>query len=287
MMLIAYSMPALTSLALTATQAGAAFLGSTEDGLTDTLPARVARLQWMTAAGQVIADHITLSLRLSVSKAYRVACVLGLTLPIGTKVRAELYDAHSGGALVAAITTRTQELPDGTVGAWFVWPSGTPASIRLDVLVYNDVAGSASIGIETVFEIGEIAVMPAIEVAHESDWSDERIDPSESVMTRDSQPATVGRVAYRKLDATLSASGAAAARGGGLSDGMDWSKLRRTFEADARVMAIPRWRNDALAIDLDWVAQSALYGTARMGAIVHLGGDVYGAQVAFIEAPAN
>lgn len=287
-MLIGYSMPAIASLALTSTQAGAAFLGTTSDGLTDTLPARVARLQWMTAAGQVLADNLRLSLRLSgANQAYRAVCVLGLTLPVGTQIRAELYDGHTGSTLVGGITTRAVQISDGSTGAWFVWPSTVAASNRLEIVIYNDVLGVAAIAAGAVFEIGEIAVMPALEIQVESDWSDDLVDPSESALTRDSQPATVGRLAYRKIEATLSADGAAAARGGGLAGGMDWSKLRRAFEADGRVMAIMRWRNDALAIDLAWVAQTALYGTARMSPIQHLGGDVYSAAVTFVEAPAN
>jgi hypothetical protein len=286
MMLFGYSMPVVQSVGYAASQAGGGFLGSTSDGIADGIPARRARLQWMAVAGG-LGDHMRLPIMLGGAPVQlRIICVLGLTLPAGVRVDVDLVNGHAGLDVVATLSARAVRFADGTVGAWFVFPDTVAPVNRVDVVLFNDVSGAASIAAGAVFEIGEVAAMPAIDIEIERDWGDERIDPTESELSRDSQPLSVGRQSYRRYEVTLVADAASAVRGGGLAGGMDWNRLRSSCGADARVIAVPRWRTPSGAVDPTALHATALYGTARFGRVSHLGGDYYNAPVVFQEAPA-
>ncbi len=286
MLLLGYAMPTVLSVSYAATQSGGGFLGATSDGLTDGIPARKARLQWMSVAGNT-SDHIRVSILLNgANVALRAVCVLGLTLPVGVRVQIDLISGHAGLNIVAQISSRAVRFADGTVGAWFVFPANVASANRCDLLIFNDVSGAASIAAGTVFDIGEVAAMPALQIEIEREWGDERIDPTESELSRDSQPLSVGRQSYRRYEMTLVADSAAAVRGGGLAGGMDWDKLRAALLGDARVMAIPRWQTPAGAVDAAALHATAVYGVGRLGRVTHLGGDYYNAPMTFQEAPA-
>lgn len=286
MLLLGYTMPTVLSVSYAATQSGGGFLGSTSDGLTDGIPARKARLQWMSVAGNT-SDHIRIPMYFTgANVALRVVCVLGLTLPVGVRLQIDLVSGHTGLNLVAQLSSRAVKFADGTVGAWFVFPASAPSANRCDLLIYNDVSGVASIAAGTVFDIGEVAAMPALEIEIEREWGDERIDPTESELSRDSQPLSVARQSYRRYEMTLVADSAAAVRGGGLAGGMDWDRLRAACFGDSRVIAIPRWQTPAGAVDAVALHATAIYGVGRLGRVTHLGGDYYNAPMTFQEAPA-
>lgn len=285
-MLIGHSMPAVQSTGFAASQSGGGFLGLTSDGLYDGVPTRKARLQWMDTAGTT-ADSLSMRLYFSSAAVFRLGCVLGLTLPVGTLVQIALYDGHGLTTLVASASTRCVAFADGTIGAWFVFAAGLAACNAAVVRVYNDVTGVASIAANAIFEVGEVAVMPAVDIELGSDWSDDLVDPTEVILTRDSQPASIPRRPYRRLDTQLVVDGRGRVREAGLVGGMDWIRLRSAMTQDRRVIAIPRWRTDAGAVDQGEVNATALYGTARLGKITHVGGDYYTATAAFIESPAS
>lgn len=279
-------MPAVLGYGVGSTLGGGGFLGGTQDGLYDGVPSRVARLQWPTTAG-VLTDHMRIFLTFSGGLApLRLFAVRGLTLPAGTMLRVELYLA-AGPTYVTLQNQRAVRFPDGSVGAWFLFPSTTPNVDRADLLVFNDVNGVAAIAADQVFEIGEFAAMRCVDTTMQEDWSDEFIDPTESSMTRDSQPASIGRLGYRKVEVNLSAATYSECYSGGLSGGMDLAQLRDAFSGDRRVMAVPRWRDDTGAVVQSLLDTTAVYGTARMGKVQHLGGDYYAASVVFTEAPAR
>lgn len=284
MMLIGYSSGAQASVATIGGAGGGRFLNSTEDGLVDGLPARVARLEWFVAAGTT-ATALTIPVSYGAAYPHRLAVVRGLTLPAGTLMRVSLLDASS--AVVAYLDQRAVLFGDGTVGAWFIFPAGTLPSKFAELSIYNDINGVASITSAEVFEIGEFAVMPLVDIAIQEDWSDESIDPTETTLTRDSQPASVVRLPYRKVEVMLSASTYAQAYDGALDGGMDLVRLREAFAGDAPVVAIPRWRSEAGVLVQSLVDSTAVFGTARMSKLQHIGGDYYDAGVVFTESPAT
>jgi hypothetical protein len=286
-MLIGHSMPVIANCLLAATKAGSAFLGNTVDGLYDRNPAREARMQWMTQGGQNTGDHLRIILLFAgAARQIRIAAALGLRLPSGTYVRAELYDTHAATTVVGVSQGRLSELPGGAIGRWFVFPETVGAALRLDLLVYNDVNGAAAINAGTVFELGEIVAMQAADIWIESGWTDEWIDPTESELTRDSQPVRNTALAYRRFESTLSTDAYGSVYGGGLPGGTDWQILSRSLAGDARGVAIPRSRGPGGAIDLDLVQRHARYGVGRVGAIGHMGGDNYSAPFELDEVPA-
>ena len=277
-------MPVVQSLVYAATQTGGGFLGFTSDGLTDGIPARVARIQWMSVAGST-SDHIRLSILLSGSNSpLRTVCVLGLTLPVGTLLTAQLINGHAGFNVVAELSARAVRFANGTIGAWFVFSAAKHPMNRMDILIFNDVFGAASIAASAIFEIGEIAAMQAFDIELGPDWSDELIDPTEVNLTRDSQPKSVPRLPYRRIEGELTVGSRLAVRGAGLGD-MDWAKLRYAMTGDRRVIAIPRWLTDAGTVEQSEVNATAIYGTGRLGKVMHAGGDYYSVSVAFTEAP--
>lgn len=285
-MLIGFSMPSVVGYNYATTLSGGGFIGSTQSALHDGLPARVARMQWPTSVG-VIADHMRIVLLLSGGvSSLRVAAVRGLTLPVGTKLQLDFLNGHTGFTLVATQVQRAVRFADGSVGAWFLFPESTPAADRVDLVVYNDINGATAIAANQYFDIGEIVAMRCADIDIQEDWADESIDPTETTLTRDSQPASIGRLSYRKIDVNLSASAYAQVYGSGLAGGMDWAQLRAAFAGDAPVIAMPRWRDDSGAVSQGLINSTAVFGTARMGKVLHLGGDYYSAGVTFTESPA-
>jgi hypothetical protein len=285
-MLIGFSMPAVQAVVLSGSPAGAALLGDTQDGLYDGFPAREARLQWMTGGGQTTASALRLSLRFAGSAVQlRLAAVLGLRLPIGTRVVAELYTAHAG-TLVASVDTRVVQLPGGATGAWFVWPASVGTALRFDLVIYNDVNGVASIAAGTVFEIGELIAMRAVSIDIQSDWTLDTVDPSDGDISRDSQRLLVTRTPYRRLETALSAVTFAGAYAGGLTGGLDLEQLRVALAGDRRCAAVPRWTANGTAVDLSMARVTALYGVGRLAATEHQGGDYFAAGFAVDEQPA-
>ena len=282
-MLIGYSTSEIPQIATIGGPFGGRFLNGTQSGLVDGIPARAARMIWFTTAGNT-STTLTIPIAFSQPRKNRIAVVLGLSLPVGTLMRVRLKDALSN--VVAFIDQRAVRFANGSTGAWFVFPAGMPDSKLVDLIIFNDVNGVAAIAANQVFDIGEFAVMLAVDIAIQEDWADESIDPTETTLTRDSQPASVGRLPYRKVDANLSASSYGQVYGAALDGGMDWTKLRQAFAGDTPVVAIPRWRDESGALVQDLVNATGLFGTARMGKVQHLGDDIYSAGVTFTESPA-
>lgn len=252
-MLIGYPAPAVNNIAL----AGATWL--TADGgaaLIDGNPARVARMQ-QTAGNPAI------TLTFTSAFVPRIICLLGLTCAPGTIVNAAAAD---GGALGGNSAGQAAvQLADGSVACWLV----TAGTVTTDsVRVTIDSAGT--------FDVGELAVMPAVDVSHQTDWAEEPIDPSESQRTRGGQLATSFRRAYRQLRVAFTPASLSEVRGGGLAGGMDWQRLQAAVLGNRRVAAIPRWVSPAGVIDVAELHRTAVYGVAKPGGSAHLGGNYYG-----------
>lgn len=248
-MLIGYSMPAVNAVNLSA---GSAWLTADNgSALFDGKPARATRLARSSGSPTI---NVTLASAIVV----RVVGLLGLNLSEGVVVS------------VGATSATTRLLADGTVACWLLLPVAA-ATAAVSVVITTA---------QATVQIGELVIMPAVEVPLGSDWSVERIDPSESILSVASQVGTNPRQPYRRLTANVSIDSAAAARGGGLANGMDWDRLGAALTQDKRCVAIPR------TTDAAEVARTAIYGTGRLGQIQHLGGDYYGTSLMVAESPA-
>lgn len=261
-MLIAYSAPTLPAITL----AGAAWL--TADGgaaCIDGKPARRARANGTP----------TITLTYAAAFVPRVIAVLGLRgVSVGDAVVAT---TGAGGALGGNAATQTAvRFADGSIGAWIVTDGAVSTStVRI------------ALGTTGTIDIGELAAMAAVDIDIEDDWAIDTIDPTATERTVGSQPSGVPRLPYRTLESTLAAAPLAQVRGGGLAGGMDWDQLRAAMAGNRRIAVAPRWHTPAGAVDADELNRTAIYGTARIGAIVHRGGNYYSAPLTVHEAPAG
>lgn len=252
-MLIGYPPPALSSAALT----NASWLTSDAGAnLTDGQPARVSRIQ---TTG-------TPSVTLTFAAAFkpRLIALLGLG---GDLQAGDIISATTGAGAALGGNAASQSvvaLPDGSLAAWIV-TGGTVSTSTVKITL-------ARTG---TLDLGEAVALPVVDIPHQSDWTVEVIDPSESQRTRGQQVVTRQRRAYRRMQFAPTPAALADVRGGGLG-GMDWQTLQAVVQGDVRVAAVPRWSTAGGAIDAAELHRTAIYGIARPGGIAHLRGPMYG-----------
>lgn len=252
-MLIGYQPPALSSVAL----ANAVWLTADAGAnLTDGQPARASRIQ---TTGM---PSITLTFATAFTP--RLIALLGL----GGAVQAgDLVTATTGAGAALGGNAASQAvvaLPDGSLACWIV-TSGAVATATVKLTINRTGA----------LDLGEAIALPAVDIPHQSDWTVDVIDPSESQRTRGQQVVTRQRRSYRRMQFAPAPAALATVRGGGLG-GMDWQTLQAVVQGDARVAAVPRWSTGAGAIDATELHRTAIYGVARPGGIAHLRGSMYG-----------
>jgi len=185
-------MPAVNSIALSG---GSWLTADTWEALVDARPSRAARIQ---CSGSV-------TLTVSMNR----AIVPGVIALLGLNTYAGIYVSAAG----ASATTHT--LPDGSACAYLLSTATTPTS-----------SISVSIAASGLLHIGELAIMPVVDIPIEPGWATELIDPTESTRDRGSQLATAARVPYRRLTAHMQAQSAATAR--------QWDALRMALSQDRR-----------------------------------------------------
>lgn len=246
-MLISYSMPAVSTAALT----GGTWL--TSDGaaaLWDGKPSRRARLQW--SAGSALGGYVEITLNFSASSFLRVFALLGSTLPAGVRI-------VFGGAVEA----RTGYQPDTTAGAWGVAAAdGTPVA-SCTVRIYNDRNGAPWAANGTIIDIGELWAGPAVEIGIRDGWDVQTIDPGEVTRTRGGQLNVARQSSYRSLAASFAGLSASAVRGEGMANGMDLERVTAALRGGARCAVVPHYRSlTTRALDPQAIARSAIYGYA-------------------------
>lgn len=239
--------------------------------LIDGAPASIARI----SGG---AGSASLRLDWAVPVPVRIVAALGLSCPAGTALTLSgrrVGDAGYTHALGGNATSQTVvQLVDGSRAAWFVIPMATPPLVGLQLQV-----GAAA------FDVGELAVLQAVEVEAEPEWSVERVDPSQSERTLGGGLNTVQRRTYRRLKVALTPAHLAQAWGGGLDGSMDWDALVMQSAGDRRVAALVRWGREG-AIDAAELHRQAVFGRGVAGAIGHLGANYYNTGWTFEEVPA-
>lgn len=253
-MLIGYPAPEVTGIEL---NNGAWLTEGDGQQLVDGKPARIARIE--QADGD---PEITLTFATAFTP--RIIALLGLTCAPGATVIATNgaggdLGGNSAGGLAA-------QLPDGSIAAWIV----TSGEIETDTV-------KVSIGATGTIDIGELVAMPAVDIAHDLQWSFERVDPSEFGRTRGGQPSGRALRTWRRLRVAFVPAAVAEVRGGGLVGGLDWDQLTARVVGGVGVVAIPRWSTSEGDVDAAELHRTALYGTATAGGITHLAGDNYGA----------
>jgi hypothetical protein len=285
-MLIGYSQPTATGYQIAGTSAGAGWLNSTQDGLTDGKPARKALFQWHSGPAttgehvRIVIDHAG-----TIHKP-KIAALLGLSVPEGTLCYAQPRLASVVNNTAAA-QTRTVKLADGSMAAWFVLPTEVNGD-GFDFVIFNDVNSTSPFNASTQVSVGEAVFMPAVEIIGQSQWSEDVIDPSIYSRTLGSQLNTVKRTKYRRLELPFSVDDVTRVRGSALANAMNWAKLRTALLSGNRCIAIPRWKTSAGAVDSAALHATALYGQCtRFAEIGHLGSDYYSSSLGFDEIPSQ
>ncbi len=253
-MLIGYPAPEVTGIDL---ENGEWLTAGDGQQLVDGLPARIARLE--QAGGDPV-----ITLTFAAEFAPRIIGLIGLSCAPGTSIVATSGDDEALGGNAAIGLAGW--LPDGSVAAWIV----TDGDVSTNAI-------KVSIGAAGVIDVGEIVVLPAVDIAHELQWAFTRIDPSVIGRTRGSQVTQSVRRSYRQLRAAFVPAALAEVRAGGLIGGLDWDQLAARVVGGERVVAIPRWLTTGGEIDVAELHRTAIYGVATTGGGVHLGGDYYGA----------
>lgn len=253
-MLIGYGMPAVQSVALVGgnwltADAGAAMF--------DGKPARRSRI----ARSGALSINITFSGTI----VPRIVALLGLSLPPGVSVTA------------AGATGSTVRLPDGSVCAW-LFPTGA-ASVS-----------SVAVGIDTTaatVEVGEVAVLRAVDVGIADGWAVATIDTSVHTRTKGAQLNTVEGPRYRRFTGNLSARPTDVAHGNGLT-GTDWNAVVLMLQGRGRGCIVPEYsRTKGGTIDPVLAARSAIYGAAsNTWSVENVSGRYFSGYLEFEEVPA-
>ncbi len=253
-MLIGYGMPAVQSVALVGGNWLTADAGA---ALFDGKPARRSRIARTGA--------LSVNITLTAAVVPRIIAVLGLNLPAGVAVTA------------AGATGTTVQLPDGSVSAW-LFPTGA-ASVS-----------SVSVEIDTpamTVEIGEIAVLRAVDVGIADGWAVTTIDTSVHTRTKGAQLNTVEGPRYRRFTGNLSARPTDVAHNGGLA-GADWDALVLALQGRRRGCIVPEYsRAKGGPIDPVLAARSAIYGAAsNTWSVENVSGRYFAGYLEFEEVPA-
>lgn len=280
-MLISYTRP--NPIAWSLIGAGAAFISDDAGGaLTNGRPAAATRLQWLSGA-QTTASVFTLRGTWGTAVAPRVVGLVGLTLPAGTLITlAFRRPADAGYTYLADVPSqRVTQLPDGSRCAWFVLDAGLDPVIGVEYRIANDVDGAASIAADSLFDIGEAWVGPAVEILHQADWKYGTTDPSVTRLSKGSQLFGTDQRTYRTLSTTFARAQLAEVRGSGLANAADWETVMASLRGMARGVAMPRFDTAAE------IQRTAIFGRFDFDSVSHLSGVLYSGGVAVQEVPAT
>lgn len=290
-MLIGYSMPAVSAIALSG-GAGYAWLTSDNGSACyDGKPARRARLRWRNDAVPAIGHTLSITLDIA-STPLRVVAALGLkNVPAGAKV--EVYGKRAADAgttynFGGSNTGTVVKLADGSFAAWFVLPATATAVEKIEFRIFNDVAGVTWATAATTVDVGELVAMPAVDIKIDAGWSQPFVDPTQTSSTRGSQVTAVPLTAYRELAGTFSLSAETTVRYAALANSMDWDRLAIALSGARRCVAIPRWETVGGngVVSSSKLNAHAMYGVAtEIGDSAHVRGPWWQKAMKFREIP--
>lgn len=252
-MKLAYGMPAVSNVSLT----GGAWLSSDNGAaLFDGKPGRASRINRTGA--------LSVNITLASAIVPRVIALLGLNIPAGVTITC------------AGATATTRLLPDGSVAAW-LFPSGSATA--------SYVVSIATA--QSTVDIGEIAILQAIDVGISDGWQIDRIDASTHNRTRGGQVNTVPGATWRRFTGSLSARSVELVRKGGV-DGTDWETVSAALAGNQRGAVIPQHRDMLTGVfDAELAARTALYGYAiELPGATNVQRQYFGSYLAFEEIPA-
>lgn len=263
---------------------GGAQMETDDIALTDGSPSTVTRFTWRQDAG----PYVALQGEFGAVRRVGIVGLLGTNLPVGAalEVRGRRpvdsgYTYELGGN---TLTLTAQQLIDGSVAAWWPLPLDLDPITGIELRLINDVDGSPWADADTVVDIGQVVLMPAVEIDHERGWRLVDVDPSIITRTIGAQVDTTPRRTYRRLLIALVPAYIDQVRRSGLN-GTDLQRIEQALNGAARCVAIPRW-GGIEDIDIDELHRTAVYGVAaQRSGIAQIAGDWYATQFEIDEVP--
>lgn len=287
-MLILHSKPSDISVAVTGSAGGALITGA--DTLFDNMPDSLTRFAWPSGA-QTTATVLRVQMTWGSAIVPRGWALMNTTLPVGTKIVAHLKrPADSGFPYVPATgeIQRVFEKPRGERIAMGVFPAGLDPCIGLELAIFNDVNGSASIAASSAQDIGEIYFGEGTELRIEKVWGYVPVDPSANDRTQSSQISADAEPPYRELSFTPAYVREADVFGdpGNLSE-EDAEELWAKLDRDQFAVFIPRWKDASGAYSAQLLHRTSVFGRAKAGpGAKHLAGPNFGfGEVRVTETP--
>lgn len=282
-MKIAHSMPDVTGVTLVGT--GAAWLTADgSDALFDGKPARKARLQWPTGT-PAVGQYVALQCDFATPSAVNVAALLGL-VGVGAGVKIEVRGRVGAGGYTTplggnALTQRTVQSPDGTVGAWILANDLGTLFTGVEVRIYNDKATATWATAATTIDVGELVAMPSATWPIREGWTLAPFDPSVITRTRGQQRVGTALPTYRVLTADLVPMDTGRVRGG--VD--DLEMVTAALSGNRRGCVIPQYKTAGVN-DYALLQRTALYGSAaELPGPTSVQRQWFGGSIVFEEVP--
>lgn len=210
-------------------------------------------------AGATTASKLVITATRPTPFSPRAGAMLSLVgVPVGTKVEIVGVAAAGGGLFDIGGNSKSQRvgyLPDGSTGIVWDFNAGLVATVGYSLAIFNDVNGAAAFAADTLFEIGEIVVAPAVTLPHEMGWGQGRVDPSKVDRTAGGSIARVRRPNWRKMTVRPLFGDEDQARSGALENGLSYERLLSILADDPFVLVIEEPDRGAALIQ-----SSALFG---------------------------
>lgn len=249
-MKLAYGMPAVTNVALSG---GTWLTADAGSALLDGKPARKSRINRT--------GSLSLTITLASAIVPRVIALLGLNLPAGVVITA------------ATATATTRLMPDGTVCAWLFPLAGATDTVTVQITTA-----------QSTIEIGEIAIMQAIEVGIRDGWQVDYVDSSRKERTKGGQLNAVPGAVWRRFTGEMSPRAVDQV----VKGSTDWQHAAAALSAGGKGAIIPMHRDMLTkAFDPELAARTAMYGHAiELPGYSNVSRQYFSAYMAFEEIPA-
>lgn len=263
-MLILHSRPTDTAVAIGGSTGGA--LATAADTLFNNMPDSLTRFVWPSGA-QTTSTVLRIQMTWGTGLSPRGWALLNTTLPVGTKIVASLKRPADSGFPYNPTTGDTQrvvELPRGERIAMGAFPSGMDDCIGLELAIFNDVNGVASITASSAQDIGEVYFGAGTDMDLKIDYSIVSIDPSGDDRTQSSQIAVDAEPPYRQLTFTPCIRRESEVFGDSASlSSEDFEELWAKLDRDQFAVFIPKWQDSVGAYSAQLLHRTAVFGRAK------------------------
>lgn len=265
-MLIVHSRPTDATVTIDGSAGGA--LATSADMLFDNMPDSVTRFTWPSGA-QTTSTVLKVQVLWGTEFIPGGWAMLNTTLPAGTKIVAHLKrpaDTDYTYVPASGEIQRVVELPRGERVAMGAFPAGLDPCVGLELAIFNDVNGSASITASSVQDIGEIVFGLGTELNIKMDFGISQVDPSATDRTQSSQIAVDADPPYRELTFTPCIRRETDVFGDSAALSVeDFEELWAKLDRDQFALFIPKYRDSAGSYSAQLLHRTAVFGRAKKG----------------------